>query len=275
MSSSGFADRVGRAIYALILTAVLAVLVAPILLVAAVSFSDRSYFKFPPGDWGFGQYSSLLESEKWLDALWLSAKVTFPSSLIALVVGTAAVMVVYRSRLPGRVSLEALGLFSLLIPVSAYAVALYAVYAQLGLIGSYWGLVMVYALHATPVVMIAVGAGISKIPRETEMVAMSMGASRLRAMVGILGRLLLPAILGAYVLSAVVIFDEAVLVTFLGGSSLDTLPRVVLADVQIRVDPVISAVATLLMVATALTLVLGSALSKWGERENASISEGE
>lgn len=270
---SKIAYRYGRSVYGLILGGLLAILLAPVAMVAAVSFSDRRYFQFPPGDWGLGQYAALLKSEKWLSAVWLSIKVTAPSSLIALLVGTAAVVVVYRSRVWGKISLEILGLFSLLIPVSAYAVALYAVYARLGLIGSYWGLVLVYALHATPVVMIAVGAGISKVPREIEMVAMSMGASRTRAMVGILGRLLLPAVLGAYVLSAVVIFDEAVLVTFLGGASLDTLPRVVLADVQIQVDPVISAIATLLMVVTAMTLVLGSMLSKWGARENVSVGE--
>ncbi len=56
--------------------------------------------------------------------------------------------------------------------------------------------------------------------------------------------------------------DEAVFITFLGGVGLVTLPKYIFDSVQYSVDPAITAMATLLMLATTALMLVGTALRK-------------
>jgi ABC-type spermidine/putrescine transport system permease subunit II len=62
--------------------------------------------------------------------------------------------------------------------------------------------------------------------------------------------------IGGFVLAVVTSFDEAVFINFIGGPGLTTLPKAILDSARLGVDPVIMAVATLLMVATSILMIL-------------------
>jgi ABC-type spermidine/putrescine transport system permease subunit II len=158
--------------------------------------------------------------------------------------------------LPFREALQTLGLSPLIIPGVAYAVAMYTFYAQIRLIGNPIGLVLVHAILALPFVIIIVGAAVNRIPRELELVAMTLGASRFRAMTGITLRLLLPAIGAAFVFAFITSFDEAVFVSFIGGPGLITLPKAIFNSVLTGIDPLITAVAAVLMVCTGIVMMI-------------------
>jgi putative spermidine/putrescine transport system permease protein len=170
----------------------------------------------------------------------------------------------HRSRLPWRAALQVGGLTGLILPISAYAVAMYGLYAQIGLLGSYWGLVLANLTLGVPVMLLVTSAAMSRIPVELELAAMVAGASRAQAWLAITLRLLLPAILAGGVLAFVTSLDEAVLVNFLGGPGLETLPKVILDSVRYGLEPVIAAIATLLMVATSLAMALAARLARRG-----------
>jgi ABC-type spermidine/putrescine transport system permease subunit II len=143
--------------------------------------------------------------------------------------------------------LRAFGLAPLVVPAVAYAVAMYGFLSQIGIIGTYWGLVFADTMLVLPFVVIVVEASLSRIPRDLELVAMSLGASRTRAMVGITIRLLWPAIAAAFLLCFITNFDEAVFVNFLSGPGMITLPKAVFSSLRTGLDPSITAVATCLM----------------------------
>nr|WP_275941384.1 ABC transporter permease subunit [Planosporangium flavigriseum] len=159
--------------------------------------------------------------------------------------------------LPGAGLIEATAIAPMLFPIAAYAVAMYAVFAEAGLIGTFHGIVLSHAIHAVPLVVIVLSTALDRVRPELELAAMTMGASRARAWVGITLRLLTPAVLGGATLAFVSSFDEAVFITFLGGPGLVTLPKMIFDSVQYGVDPSITAIATILMVVTA-GLMLGA-----------------
>jgi ABC-type spermidine/putrescine transport system permease subunit II len=144
----------------------------------------------------------------------------------------------------------------LLIPITAYAVALYVMFLEFGWLGSFWGLALAQAAGAVPLTILIAGAAYRRIPRDLEFAAMSLGASRARAALGITGRLLLPAFAAGFVFALLQSFDDAVYVSFLGGSSTRTLAREIFLSLREAVDPVITAISTLLMVFTALLVTL-------------------
>jgi len=231
----------------------------PAIVVVFASFSDGKVIRFPPREWGFAQYEHLFASQEWLDAVGTSFKVGIPTAIIACLIGTLAVYAIARTRLPGAGGLYFAGLIGLIAPASAYAVAMYGIFVKLHLLGSVFGLVLAHAVLAVPIVLLVVRAGIARIPIELELAAMSLGASRLRAWLGVTGRLLVPTLVAALVLAFLTSFDEAVFSSFLGGADVTTLPRAIFNSVRFGVDPVITAIATLLMLMTAL-LVVGTLL---------------
>ncbi|HRN29616.1 MAG TPA: ABC transporter permease subunit, partial [Terrimesophilobacter sp.] len=107
-----------------------------------------------------------------------------------------------------------------------------------------------------PLVLLIAGTALSRIPRELDLVAMTLGATRTRAILGITLRLLTPAIATTGILAFLTSFDEAVLVNFLGGVGLITLPKAIFDSVRYGIDPSITAIAGTLILLSALLMAL-------------------
>ncbi|HET8755115.1 MAG TPA: ABC transporter permease [Solirubrobacteraceae bacterium] len=261
------------AVYALekaIKAFVIAFLLLPAVMIIILSFSNDENLAFPPNDWGLGQYESLFGSDYWMSAVGMSFVIAIPTALLCAVVGVPAALALERSRMRGKGPLWALGVAPLVLPGVAYAVALYTFYIDARLIGTIPGVVLAEAMLAMPFVIIIVAAGLRRIPRELELVAMSLGASTMRATWGITLRLLAPSIAASTLLAFMVAFDEAVLVTFLGGGEIITLPKATYDSVRDGLDPVITAIASLLMVFTGALMALTTKLRGEGEQPWAS-----
>ena len=233
----------------------------PALLVAVLSFSGDTFFVFPPKSWGLRQYDTLIHDDTWRHAVWLSFKIAVPVAVLSALLVVPTVLVLYRSRLIGRHAVAVVGLSGIIVPISAFAVALYGVFAQFGLLGTYGGLVMANTTLGIPVMLLVAGGAMARIPVELELAAMVAGASRARAWMGITLRLLLPSVVAGGVLAFVTSFDEAVFINFLGGPGKETLPKAILDSVRFGLDPVITAIATCLMVATSLIMLAVARLS--------------
>lgn len=240
------------------------VMAAPVVVTTLVSFSGDEYFTFPPDSWGWRQYNDLFSDPEWGEALGLSFRVSITVALISAFVVVPTVFAIYRSKLPGRNLLHLAGLTGIIIPASAFAIALYGVFTQLGLRGTFIGLVLANCTLAVPVMMLTVAAAMSRLPVETELAAMVAGASRRRAWLEVTARLLVPTILAGGLLAFITSFDEAVLVNFLAGPGQVTLPKAILDSARFGVSPVVTAIATLLMAGTSVLMLVAMWLVRRG-----------
>jgi ABC-type spermidine/putrescine transport system permease subunit II len=223
----------------------------PAVLIMVMSLDDANVLIFPPQHWGVQQYRSLFSSHYWIHTVLTSFKVAIPAATAATIVGTCTALAIRRSSLRLRSGLGALALIPLLLPAVAYAFALYTMLSQLHDLGSYFWLVSVHAMLGLPFVTIITGAALTRIPVQLEIVAMTLGASRARAVLGITVRLLAPAMAAGFIFAFLVSFDDATFVSFLGGPGLDTLPNAVFESLKTGLDPTITAIATILMLLTA------------------------
>lgn len=251
-----------RGVHVSILVATVVFMLAPSVVVILLSFSSDSFMRLPPTAWGFRQYVTLFSSDEWLEPFLRSLTLAAWTTVVAVPMGLAAVLGLYRTSAPGRNLVQFLGLAPLLIPSIAYAVALYALLAEARLLGRFEGLVVVHITLALPYVLLIAGAGITRVPRALEMAALSLGASRLRSWRDITLRLLLPAIVASGIFAFIGSFDETIITSFLSGTGFVTLPVAIFNNVRYGVDPVITAIATLLTVATALLLAINAALRR-------------
>jgi ABC-type spermidine/putrescine transport system permease subunit II len=228
----------------------------PAVLVLVLSFSADSIIFFPPRQWGLTQYVSLLRSPTWLHAVTKSFLIATPAALLAVAVAVPAVLSIHRARIAGWRTLELASLGPLVIPISTYAVALYVTFLHMGLLGTYVAVILAQAVVGLPLVVVIAGAAMRRLPGELEFVAMSLGASRARALVGITCRLLMPAFAAGFIFAFLTSFDDAVFVTFLGGPKQVTLSKEIFDSLRFAVDPVITAISTCLMIFTGLLVGL-------------------
>ncbi len=248
-------DRLAGGAGAIVVAIVVLTMLAPVVLVVVLSFSGERFFAFPPHAWGLRQYRVLFEDPRWGSALWLSVRVAVPVALLSAAVVVPTLLAVHRSRLPGRHALQLGGLTGLVLPISAYAVAIYGVFAQVGLLGTYLGLVLADLTLAIPAMLLVTSPALSRISEDLELAAMVAGANRARAWLGITVRLLAPAILAGSVLAFMASFDEAVFVNFLAGPEQETLPKAILDSIRYGLDPVVTAIATLLILGTSAAMI--------------------
>jgi ABC-type spermidine/putrescine transport system permease subunit II len=232
----------------------------PAAVVAVLSFSNETTLAFPPHKWGLLQYRTFFGSSYWMGAVVKSFSIGIPVALLDLLIGVPAAYAITRSKMPGRGVLRTVGLAPLVLPGVAYAVAMYTFFIQVHLVGQTIGLILAHVIIGIPFVIIITTASLARIPAELELVAMTLGASRPRAVAGITVRLLLPAIGAAFIFAFITSFDEATFVNFVGGPGLITLPKAIFDSIRTGLDPVITAIATILMVMTGLIMTIATYL---------------
>jgi putative spermidine/putrescine transport system permease protein len=249
-------------------SAVLAFLCLPILIVIPMSFSSAQSLQFPPPGLSLRWYHDFFNNDIWLQAGINSLLLAFLSSSLALVLGTLAAYALVRGRFPGRSLLEANFMAPIIVPPIITAVALFIFFARLGILGTFYGLVLAHTILVIPYVVIIMQVAIRAFDVRIEQVAATLGASQLQ----ILGKIVLPNLIpsaaAAWIFSFVISFDEVVVTLFLAGTHL-TIPKRMFNELIMQINPTITAVATLMILlnvgALALLIVIarrGGSLSR-------------
>ncbi|MEV0390919.1 ABC transporter permease [Nonomuraea sp. NPDC050643] len=241
-------------------------LLAPALVVVAMSFSDTAYLSFPPEGLGLRAYRSLLSSDLWGPVTLRSLVIALPVALLAVGAATLLVIGLARTRLPYKNVLVAFSTLPLLVPGVALAVAVYGLLARLRILDTYLGIILAHAVTTLPLAVLILWPAIRAISSDLELAAMTLGARRARAWWDTTVRLLGPSVGAAMITVFLTSFDEAVLVSFISGPQTTTLPKAILDSVTTGLDPTITAIATLLILLTAVLMAAGEALRRRSER---------
>jgi putative spermidine/putrescine transport system permease protein len=245
--------RVGRFALAVISGAVLLFLCLPIAVVVPMSFSSASSLAFPPPGLSLRWYESFFGDPRWVRAAGTSALVALASSAAALVLGSVAAYGLVRSAFRGRALLEGNFIAPLILPPVITAVALYIFFAQIGLLGTIPGLIVAHTILTVPYVVLLMSVAIRQFDVRIEQVAYSLGASWLRMFRSVLLPNLLPSVLAAWIFAFIISFDEVIVTIFLAGAY-DTIPKRMFNELILQVNPTITAIATLLIALSVVTI---------------------
>lgn len=261
MRQSPTRRRPGRSWGRLLLLAwcalVLAFLAAPIAVVFPISFSSSEYLQFPPPGWSLRWYEAYWTDPQWIDATFRSFKIAFVTMLLATPLGTLLSFCLVRGRFPGRAIVAQMTLLPMVVPLIVYSIAVYGLFAQMRLIGSWFAIALGHAVYTIPYVVVIMTAALNTFDEAQERAAMSLGASRWTAVMRITLPQLWPSIVSAAFLAFISSFDELVIAMFLGGSNM-TLPKKMFDNILNEIDPTIAAVSVLQILLVSLVLGLAS-----------------
>jgi ABC-type spermidine/putrescine transport system permease subunit II len=231
-------------------------LLAPIAVLVPLSFDTSIVPSLPPRTWSLGQYEAFFSSSRWIDAIWVSVRVGIGAMVLSVVLGTLASFALVRGRFRGK---EAGGMIMMaprFVPVIIIALAFYALFARLGIVGTELGLILAHTIICTPYVIIIVSATLRGIDRRLEQASMSLGMPP----IGTSGRITLPLIgsslASAGLIAFMVSFDEVVVAIFISGTRATTLPKRMWDSLVFEMEPMLPAISTIILLATLLVFVL-------------------
>jgi putative spermidine/putrescine transport system permease protein len=230
-----------------------AFLLAPLLVVTILSVTSDPYLTFPPPGLSLRWYAALAGNADILHAAWNSVVLGALVTATALLAGMPAALAVARRTAPAWVA-GALSL-PLLLPTLVIGLALLMVLQPLGLLATWPGLALGHLMVVLPFVVRLMVSAFQGLPPQLEEAAATLGARPLRAFVLITLPLAAPGAIAAAVLSFLLSFDETVISLFLVGPRLTTLPVALFHYAESRVDPLLAALAVVLIV-LALAIVL-------------------
>ncbi|MEJ1974758.1 MAG: ABC transporter permease [Acetobacteraceae bacterium] len=237
-------------------------MVAPLLIVFAVSFSAAPFLQFPPPGLSLRWYDNLFTDPAWVQSIWVSLQVLAPTALLATGLGTAAAYALVRGCIPGASVISASLMLPIVVPGIITGAALFGVYRGLGLNGTLLGLIIGHTVLTVPYVSATVSAALRGLDPRLEAAASTLGAPPWTAFRRVTLPLLLPAVLSSLLFAMVVSFDELIVSLFVSSARVRPVAVQMWSNLRGDFDPTIAAMATLCFLFALLALIAEAVLRR-------------
>lgn len=220
---------------------------APVAVIILSSFSPESYLTIPTGLLSWRWYRQIPMHPEFLRAFWLSIELGVATALVSTTCGVPAAVALSRHRFSGRQIVAGACLSPLIVPVIVTAVALLQFLNPLGLDGTFIGLLVAHVVLTLPYSIKMASASLAGLPRTVELAAQDLGAGPLRTFFLVTLPLIRSGVLAGAVMVFLVSFDSFTISFFLAGPQFRTLPLEIYNYTVFYIDPLISALSSLLV----------------------------
>lgn len=247
---------------------VVVVLIAPILISVAMSFTSADTLNFPPVGFSLKWYQAVIQMPKWQDRLPISLIVAAVSSVLATSISTITAFALVRSKVRGSTLISTLFIAPMVVPAVVLATGMYFVWARgwnFGLftfggklVGTIPGLILADTVIALPLPFILVRASLGGLDKTLEMAAKNLGASPLKTFFTITMPLILPSILSGLLFAFQTSWDEVVVASFLASPRVSTIPVAIFQQLRETLDPSAAAISSMLLFLSILMILLMS-----------------
>lgn len=238
----------GRVALRIAVLLLLIFLAGPSFFIIPVSFTTEGFIEWPPQFFSLKWYGAILDHPQWIPAITRSLVVGFLTACLSMAIGAPAAFFLARQRFPAKTAALAFILSPLILPRIVIAVALFYLYARVGLIGTELGLVFGHTVLALPYVVITIMAVLKNYDQRLDHAAASLGASPPRVLWYITIPLIRSGLIAAFLFAFVTSFDELTIALFVSSGLATTLPKQMWDDAILKVSPTLAAVSTLLLV---------------------------
>lgn len=240
--------------------------VAPALMVIPYAFSNSGFLDFPPGWGGLTWFNQVLNDPTWGDAALRSLKVALIATAIATALGTAAAYSLVRGRPRFSGLVVGFVVLPMVVPIIIFALGIFAVASDLGVVGSLLALAIAHACLGLPFVVLNVRASLQLVDPALERAARSLGAGPVSGFGRVTLPLILPGVVSGAVLAFVLSFDEPVVALFLTQDTSPTLPVKLFETIRLSLEPTVAAVSVMLLALAILVATIWWGAMRFGQR---------
>jgi putative spermidine/putrescine transport system permease protein len=239
------ADRLAVAAFFVVAGFSLVLLVAPSLIVIAISFEPRAFISFPPSGFSLRWYTHVIENRQLMDAvvtsLWVSAYVM----LACLALGVPAAFASIRGTYPGKAALNAFLLAPQMMPGMVIGIAMLFFGAYVAFRASDLMLVVALSVFCLPFVVRIAMARLAGLDPRLDEASANLGAGRLETFARVTLPQLAPALIAAAAFTFIEAFDNVTVALFTADVRNRPLPVELYYLVQNDSTPAIAAISAL------------------------------
>ena len=217
-------------------------------------------------------YVSLLSNQQVLDALVLSLKIAVVSATVATILGTMAGITLARfTKFRGRTLFSGLVTAPLIMPeviTGISALIFFILMADwIGWPGQrgFTTITLAHITFSMVFVTTIVNARMVQSDRAIEEAAMDLGSRPWQVLFDITLPVISPAIVSGWLLAFTISLDDVVITAFTTGPGSTTLPLLIWSKVKLGVTPDINALATLMVLAVGLGVIVAGILMNRAE----------
>ncbi|MDO5642783.1 MAG: ABC transporter permease [Paracoccus sp. (in: a-proteobacteria)] len=235
---------------------VLALLLLPLIVVAAVSLNGPQTLRFPPVEPSLHWYARLFTSSDWLAALRHSLIIALSAAALSTAVALPLALYVWERRGPAAQVLRLMGLAPFALPPVISALGFMIFWMSFGGYGQIWATIISHAVFLVTLPLVTISLGLRGIDRALIESARVMGASRWVVMRTVIAPLLLPYIVSGYAFAFVLSLNEYIIAYMVAGFTVETLPVKIFNALRYGYTPILAVVSVLFVALSALVFGL-------------------
>jgi len=266
-------QRIWHYTYLSICALVFFFLIFPIIVIVPLAFNSQDFFTFTPemlrldpAGFSLKHFRDFFTNTDWSRPMLNSLKIAPMATIISVSLGTLAAIGLSQSHVPFRRAIMAVLISPMIVPLIISAAGMYFFYSDIGLQGTYWGVVLAHAVLGVPFVIITVTATMVGFDKSLTRAAANMGAGPVRTFFKVQMPLILPGVISGALFAFITSFDEVVVVLFVGSAGQKTLPWQMFTGLREQISPTILAAATVLITISVLLLITVEFLRRRSER---------
>lgn len=286
-------ERLLHGLYLFVCGAILLFLILPVLIIIPLSFNVEPYFsftegmlKFDPDAYSLRWYKDIFtngmanpeetESTKWWADVWNNGQwiratrnsffIAICSTAIATFLGTLAALGLSQSDMPARSLITSLLISPMIVPLVITATGMFFFYSDVGMTGTYLGVILAHVTLGVPFVIITVTATLVGFDRSLIRASQNLGANGWTTFRKVIMPLIAPGMISGALFAFMTSLDEIVAVLFLADVEQRTIPRQMWSGIREQISPTILAVATILVLMSVALLTVIELLRRRSER---------
>ena len=248
-------------------------LYAPLIALIAFSFNDSRRNIVWQG-FTLDYYRKLFNNDSLMLAFANSLTIAFLATLISLVIGTLAAVLLWRYRFMGRAAVEGAFTLPLVVPEICMGVSMLLFFTRVlpwpnNLIWpfSLGSIVIAHVSFCFPFVALVVRARLASFNKEQEEAARDLGANDWQAFRDVLLPHIRPALIAGALLAFTLSLDDFVITFFTSGPDTVTFPVKVYSMLRFSVTPEVNAASTMLILLTVVLMVIMMVLQNRAQKK--------
>ena len=272
--------------YILICALVFFFLIAPLIAIIPISFSQSPFMVFTEGmmswppdpeAWSLRWYRYMVGictdenlttpcSNKWMIGTVNSFFVGFVSTFFATALGTLAALGLSRPHMPYKALIMSILISPMIVPLIITAAGMFFFYAKINLVYTFTGIILAHIALSTPFVVITVTATLVGFDTNMIKASQSLGAKPTKTFFKVIMPLILPGVISGALFAFITSFDEVVIVMFMASLDQLTIPKQMWAGIRQEISPVILCMATCLVALSIFLLTTVELLRRRSEK---------
>jgi putative spermidine/putrescine transport system permease protein len=240
---------------------VLAFLYVPIAIICLYAFNPSNVQGWPISGLSTKWFSPAIHDPDMQDALWLSLKAGLVSTLVAIVLGSAAAFAVHRFRFFGREAISFLLVLPIALPGILTGMALNSFFVFWQSTFGLWTIVVGHATFCIVIVYNNVVARLRRVSGSLTEASMDLGANGWQTFRYVTFPSISTALVSGALLAFALSFDEVIVTTFTAGAE-NTLPLWIFGNIRLGQElPEVNVIVLIVIVATIVPVWISQRLT--------------